>query len=152
MSCLFLNTLSFVFVVLSFGCLKLLRFDNKVDFLTLIFFVHISDQWDLHFYLKFSKIFARREVMELCKDIIPDGSQVTNICAVLQRSTYANTVLMLGLFVGLMLQVLIIYFVLQIFEGKFYKFTNMVMLVQGLHFNIICVLWWVLINGFHFLP
>ena len=111
-----------------------------------------EEEWHWHFYLGFSKIFVQGDAVDHCKEVILDDSEETNICAVLQRCILANSILFSGVLIGLIFKALIIFYVLQIFRGKFYRFTNFLMLISGLSFNLISIVWWIAINDLSFVP
>ena len=84
--------------------------------------------------------------------MIHDATEESNICTVLQRSAIANSLLFLSVLIGLIFKVLIIFFMIKIFDGKFYRFTNFYTLVSGLTFNFFSVIWWIVINDLSFSP
>ena len=146
-TCIVLQVLSIILVSFSFVFAPLIKFKDQVGILTALFFISTapddnSDQ-KLYFYLYFSRLLNKDvEEDEHCRDAIYDYDTNSQVCDVLKRGCISNSILVVCLFMGLISCIMVIVLVCNMFKGRYFRYTNLVMIFSPVMFIVMTLVWW----------
>ena len=121
-----------VLVSISFVFVPLINFRDGIGHLTALFYKSTPppDTKELatdYFYLQFIDSLGENDT--ICEEAIYNYDENSHVCKILKTSCVTNSVLIVCLLIGLISTLITIKLVRNMFMGKYFRYTNLIMLI-----------------------
>ena len=127
--CIIILSLTIIMLVAVYVTEPLIKWNSNM-YLTPIFFRNDGDEY---LYLRFW-VSAKCDTAHI--------SDTSKVCSVLKRCFFANTLLNASLLIGFVLTSSTIILAIFMLKRHFFRFTNVLILVSGLNFIVMTVVWY----------